>query len=225
MIDSSPLNGWYALQNLLGSLDVIFSTLSQVLLLINLTILPTLSRSSSPSLGSATAAVTVGNTTTTGVDSTNIFVGNTSVANSIIVLVLCLAWPVVNRVLRRDLDGLCKLLSLMLEEHVLLTPAELQRMSHTSTILIMSARKRFTILPRTQATSGKLSAGRWRSTSDEVDYCYEPRGSVVDIFCLQSISKPGHCSVRFRTTIQLRSMRCAVHLSLPSRWAYWTIFL
>ena len=37
-VDASPLNAWYALRNLLGSLDVAFSTLSQLALLVNITL-------------------------------------------------------------------------------------------------------------------------------------------------------------------------------------------
>lgn len=108
-IDSAPLNGWYALQNLLSSLDVLFSTISQVLLLINLTIYPmTASTGSFPSgvVGASLSGVASnGTAANTGLGSAP--TRNLAVANSIIVFVLCLAWPIINRVLKRDLDGMC----------------------------------------------------------------------------------------------------------------------
>lgn len=88
-IDQSPLNAWYALQHLLGSLDVLFSTLSQLLLLVNLVL--------APRAGAPEPSATDGAATGKGADA--------GLANTLVVLALCATWPLVNSLLKRDLDG------------------------------------------------------------------------------------------------------------------------
>lgn len=99
-IDASPLNAWYALQNLFGTLDVLFSTVSQAALLINLTLGNGLVASNHFALAEVAGAGMNGTITTDAVTNPKA----SGVGNSIIVLAICLAWPIVNQMLTSDLD-------------------------------------------------------------------------------------------------------------------------
>ncbi|EKM54936.1 uncharacterized protein PHACADRAFT_255159 [Phanerochaete carnosa HHB-10118-sp] len=109
-IDASPMNGWYALLNLMSSLDVIFSTVSSLMLLANLVLKPTASGDSVSLLSVFTGTDTLmknstGNATTDAGSSGELASGGAaSMANSLIVIALCVTWPLVSRMLRHELD-------------------------------------------------------------------------------------------------------------------------
>lgn len=113
-IEGSPLNGWWALQNLMGTLDVGASTLSSFVLLANLVLIPgagtgigatgLFSGLLADSPGNATGNATIGVNGRVGLEGATTGGGPSGVANTLIVLALCLAWPLANRTLKRELD-------------------------------------------------------------------------------------------------------------------------
>lgn len=114
-IEASPLNSWFALSNLMGTLDVVVSTLSSLALLANLVLLP--SAGAGTGAGSllsgllADGASKVTGNATGGADGSVRLEGATassspaSVANTLIVLALCMTWPLASQMLKRDLDN------------------------------------------------------------------------------------------------------------------------
>jgi hypothetical protein len=223
-IDCSPLNGWYALQNLLGSLDVLFSTLSQVLLLINLTLLPGFSDSAALNSDVAAPFASVGNATTStnGVSSPE---RRAVLTNSIIVLVLCLAWPVVNRVLKRNLDGMCMYTFFLKTAFSLTCIANSSTtctayITHINNPHYLRAKSLYDLATgsgtKRKVVSGTMSEYIYRGARPCVCCSYREYDSPRARWD-QNTSRPVRCSGRSRTSIHPRCTRPSARRCPPLR--------
>ncbi|GJE98947.1 hypothetical protein PsYK624_151850 [Phanerochaete sordida] len=109
-IDASPLNGWYALQELMGGLDVACGTLSAGALLASLVFTPALA-STSPSLLAGFANGTLGANATSAAAAAGPAGGQAAgpagagMGNALVIVALCVTWPIVSRMLKRDFDN------------------------------------------------------------------------------------------------------------------------